>query len=358
MRLQVVARILNVELVRYKKRGSVSSLLADWIRSYSRSPSFGALQERISARQGITPAPEAAMLYGLIQQIRPQWAVEIGTFFADTTRVMAEAIVDWGICGKVITIDPFGAERAPALIKSWSRDLQEVTEFKPINSMQFFLDLETSATAKGDDSPLGLMFIDGHHSFEYVLYDIMRSADHINPSGAIVIDNLEQEGPKSALTQFLDWNPAWKTVQFPEHPTWGVLLPPQGMQVASRPVKITKRRIAHDSVDKLRFNLDYISHTGTLFANLCLFAVPFDYHCHGKGIVELRAGGRTEVMEKSETVEIILPQGLRLDVNPEEMHVCYELELAYLADEQANGHVLLDKRKPLTFVTASGAYDA
>jgi predicted O-methyltransferase YrrM len=74
--------------------------------------------------------------------------------------------------------------------------------------MQYFLELETQRVAKGADSPFGVIFLDGHHNFEYAFYDLIRSADHLAPEGAIVVDNLEQEGPKVAVVQFLRWNPA------------------------------------------------------------------------------------------------------------------------------------------------------
>jgi len=149
------------------------------------------------------------MLYAIVQRLRPQWSLEIGTFFAHTTRIMAEAIVDAGIDGKIITLDPFGQERVPNILQSWPEPLSAVTDFRSWNSMQYFLELETQGTAKGADSPLGVVFVDGHHNFEYALYDTIRSADHLAPGGAIIMDNLEQQGPKTAAIQFLRWNPAW-----------------------------------------------------------------------------------------------------------------------------------------------------
>ena len=187
-----------------------SASLSDWLLSFGKSQGYAYLVSRFQQREGyITPPEETAMLYAIVQRLRPQWSLEIGTFFAHTTRIMAEVIVDAGIDGKIITLDPFGQERVPDILRSWPEPLSAVTDFRSWNSMQYFLELETQGTAKGADSPLGVVFVDGHHNFEYTLYDTIRSADHLAPGGAIITDNLEQQGPKTAAIQFLRWNPAW-----------------------------------------------------------------------------------------------------------------------------------------------------
>ena len=61
--------------------------------------------------------------------------------------------------GKLITIDPFGKERVPDLMKTWPPQAQAVTEFKPAFSMEYFASLETSA-ARGQATPLGVVFVD------------------------------------------------------------------------------------------------------------------------------------------------------------------------------------------------------
>jgi hypothetical protein len=75
---------------------------------------------------------------------------------------MSEAVAK---SGKLITIGPFGGHRVPDLLRQWPAELQAVTEFQPINSMEFFQSFETTAP-EGKDG-LDLVFIDGNHQFAY-----------------------------------------------------------------------------------------------------------------------------------------------------------------------------------------------
>src|SRR5687767_13701025 len=97
-----------------------SASLSDWLLSFGKSPRYASLVARFRQREGyITPPEETAMLYAIVQRLRPQWSLEIGTFFAHTTRIMAEAIANAEIDGKIVTLDPFGQERVPDILRSW-----------------------------------------------------------------------------------------------------------------------------------------------------------------------------------------------------------------------------------------------
>lgn len=306
------------------------------------------------------------MLYAIVQRLRPQWSLEIGTFFAHTTRIMAEAITNAGIDGKIITLDPFGQERVPDILRSWPEQLSAVTDFRSWNSMQYFLELDTLATPKGADSPLGVVFVDGHHNFEYALFDVIRSADHLAPGGAIVMDNLEQQGPKAAALQFLRWNPAYSllykgkmfSVDTIDESTigtsedgevlWGVLLAPAGIQVARHPTKLVKRNIPYTPIRELLFNVRHVSHPGTLHLTMAYFALPFDFHITGRGMLLQRASTEKALSGGESTLTIDFPSPLALEITSPDVNVHYEMELSYQSDVSDNAYAVLDGREPVS----------
>ncbi|MEJ0016634.1 MAG: class I SAM-dependent methyltransferase [Acetobacteraceae bacterium] len=347
-----------------------ATALTEWMPEFAASAEYQALVERFASREGyMTSAKETSMLYATIRHLRPQWSLEIGTFFAQSTRIMAEAVVDDGIDGKIITLDPFGADRVPIAMQAWPEALQAVTEFRPCNSMQYFLDLETAATPKGAASPLGVAFVDGHHNFEYALYDIIRCADHLTPGGAIFVDNLEQEGPKFAVIQFLRWNPSWSlyyrgrllspasvsTETFREVPTdevpWGALLAPVGLQCARNTFKIMRRGVPYVPIRALGFNLLEISDPGAIDINLSYYSVPFDFHITGQGMSLARAAGQVALAGGETSAEIVFPAPLVLAIdNPDATNVCYEVEITFRSPRTEDAYLLLDGNAPISLL--------
>src|SRR5206468_573781 len=154
-----------------------------------------------------------------------------------------------------------------------------------VNSMTLFDDLETARAPKGGKSPLGLAFVDGNHNFEYALFDVIRSADFLAPDGAIVIDNMDQEGPRQAAARFLQWNPAWRLYAAGKvfdagldyadlaPVTWGVLLAPRGVQVSQMAFKFFERAVPHRTIRGIKFHAVESSGPGTL-------AVKLNYHAY------------------------------------------------------------------------------
>jgi predicted O-methyltransferase YrrM len=144
-----------------------------------------------------------AILYALIRTLHPKVVAEIGTLFAGTTEVMARALWENGH-GVIHTTDPFGADRCPAIIAEWPSELQTITNFHPLNSMDFFCRLEQQKVA------LNLVLVDGNHDFEFALFDLQMAARLVQPGGIIVMDNAEQSGPFRAARTFIEANPAWQ----------------------------------------------------------------------------------------------------------------------------------------------------
>lgn len=143
-----------------------------------------------------------ALLHHLIVQRRPERVLEIGTMFAGTTEVLARAVWE-AERGHVDTIDPFGAERCPPLIAEFPPELRErVSFFAELSAMYF-----NEAIERG--TSFDLIFIDGNHELEYAAFDLECAARVIRPGGLIILDNIEQVGPRFATKHFLERQPDW-----------------------------------------------------------------------------------------------------------------------------------------------------
>ena len=146
-----------------------------------------------------------ALLHHLIVMRRPERALELGTYRAGTAEVMARAL--WETAhGHLETIDPFGAERCPPIIATFPPPLRERLSFLPVNSGAYF----DEAMVRG--SLYDLVLIDGNHEFEFALFDLMCAARLIRPGGLIVLDNVDQPGPRFATKLFLEQHPEWQDV--------------------------------------------------------------------------------------------------------------------------------------------------
>lgn len=143
-----------------------------------------------------------ALLHHLIVMQRPERVLEIGTMYAGTTEVLARAVWEAGR-GHVETIDPFGTERCPPLIAQFPGELQERVTFSPVSSAMHFND--AIEWGRGYD----FVLIDGQHEPEFVAFDLACAARLMRFGGLIVLDNIEQIGPRFATRDFLERNPDW-----------------------------------------------------------------------------------------------------------------------------------------------------
>lgn len=143
-----------------------------------------------------------ALLYSLIRTLQPEVVIEVGTLFGGTTEVLARALWRNGR-GVVHTTDPFGAERCPPIFAAWPAELQKITFFHPLMSMDFFLELERRGLM------IDMALIDGNHDYEFAFFDLLMTARRLRPGGVVVLDNVDQSGPFHAARDFLAKNPGW-----------------------------------------------------------------------------------------------------------------------------------------------------
>jgi predicted O-methyltransferase YrrM len=146
-----------------------------------------------------------ALLHHLIVMQRPELVLEIGTHRAGTTEVMARALWETGR-GHVETIDPFGAEACPPRVAALPEQIRRHISFYAVNSAAHF------DQAIGRGVLFDMVLIDGSHELEFALFDLLCSARIMRPGGLIVLDNIEQPGPRYATMLFLKDHPQWRDI--------------------------------------------------------------------------------------------------------------------------------------------------
>jgi predicted O-methyltransferase YrrM len=187
-----------------------------------------------------------AILYTLVRNSRPEVVIEIGTYRAGTTQVLARALHANGT-GRVYTVDPYNTETISAILAQWPEELKQFVRHYPLDSMAFFSFLVAEKLRPT------LVFIDGNHDYEFARFDIESCARVLLPGGLVIIDNVDQAGPFFAVRDFLERNPAWHeigdgTSRFrrglafdPERSalpgtTFAILVGPDELCVGARPV--------------------------------------------------------------------------------------------------------------------------
>jgi len=180
-------------------------LTPEAIEAASKSPQFAVLQQffRSFPPHSLLSDTSRALLYHLVLAKRPGRLLEIGTYQAGTSQVLAAALNRVG-SGMLYTIDPFGRDTCPPIIRRWPEALQDHVRFYPFDSGILF------DKAIHDGIMLDMIFIDGNHEIEYAAFDLACSARVIERGGLVVLDNVSQPGPRYATLQFMRANPEWR----------------------------------------------------------------------------------------------------------------------------------------------------
>ena len=267
--------------------------VADLITSI---PGMPALQEALKYIDG-NSLVFRALSYILIRMLRPKFVVEIGTLNGGTSELFAQALMANGE-GTLTTVDPYGGDRVPAIIRSWASELSRFVDFRPINSMELFAEL-----ANNRQRP-DLIFVDGNHEYEYALFDLLSSARLISRGGVIIMDDYDLPGVIGACRSFESENVSWQPVRFCAHPAFGsredrmrldalyrFYVAPSSISVGNRPAEFFSGNLQTDGVLGFRLELAEPSPGGRLYYQIYLRIYPWDLHLGVGDIEELSANG-------------------------------------------------------------------
>jgi hypothetical protein len=116
--------------------------------------------------------------------------------------MLARAVVANG-GGAVHTVGPFDQEAFRPVYDGWSPQLREAVRFYPTDSMAFFMEMDRQRICPD------MVFVDGDHSYEFVLFDLQCAARRLSPGGFLIADDSIQAGPFYAVQDFLAAHPDW-----------------------------------------------------------------------------------------------------------------------------------------------------
>ncbi len=155
--------------------------------------------------RSLASAQSRAFLYQTVKAMQAGFVVEIGTYYAGTTEVLARAMNANG-AGHVMTIDPYGGQRVPAILEAWPPELRTVTTYAAVDSMGLFTQLA------GVRPSIDIIFVDGNHDYGFALFDLAMSAKWVRPGGIIVLDDVPEPSVYTAAHDFLKVNPGWRAL--------------------------------------------------------------------------------------------------------------------------------------------------
>ncbi len=161
-------------------------------------------------RPGVSSGSKLDALYELVMK-RPKKdvVVEIGRYFGRSTLAIAHAIKASG-SGKLISIDPV-----------LQAGILEAMEEEGLSS---FVEIwnQTSGKAHGrwckekGGQTIGMIFVDGDHSYEEASADIHNWSSHLVPDGIMAVDDYTSEYPGvlKAVNETILWSDKFYDIQF------------------------------------------------------------------------------------------------------------------------------------------------
>ena len=180
--------------------------LNEWLLRLPSANETNVIAKNFEPHSSGSPLPSVqAIMYQLLVERRSSNILEIGTLFGGSTHVLARAAHAVGN-GLVVTIDPFGGDRAPAILRELPGELSKLVHFYPYNSMELFLQ-NLQAKIEFD-----AVFIDGDHSYAGAHFDLFSAAQCLKPNGLIIMDNTNESGVTFAALDFLERFPNWQAL--------------------------------------------------------------------------------------------------------------------------------------------------
>jgi len=308
-------QLADLPLPTVPKDMKVSDLLPDIVGT----PEYQEIVRHLTdyPRRSLTYPQFRALMYVLIRLLRPKSVLEIGTMYAGTAELFSVALMANG-SGKVTTIDPFGGTRVPAILDTWSAELRQFVDYRPISSMDLFTDFV------GRHIRPDIIFVDGNHQFEYALFDLQSAARSITPDGIVIMDNYDLAGVIGACAAFESANPSWQPVRFSAHPSFGscedrmkldglyrIYVAPSSIAVGKQqPVEFFSGNLLADGVRGFRLALAEPSPSGRLHYQLYFRIYPWNFHEGVGDIEQFSANGSIMIPDGVTTAHVVLKMPL------------------------------------------------
>ena len=297
-----------------------------------------------STTKSITAREEIAFMCLYINATGASNILEIGTYFAETTKILGNWI---GRTGKLTTIDPYGAHRVPQLLEKFEKQISDKIQYLPMYSMEFF----ASFSEKRQESStfnFELVFVDGNHNYEYALFDILSSSKVISADGIIVVDNSDQDSVALALTNFLEnqkdflvvgeqgiiaTNHALEIFKGKKSTlNWIALMPTKGLTINSRGI-ILDKKYSQIITHKIIFPI-LEANEGILRVAITTTCWPHDYHLTGQNLRQTKDVFNVNVTKNMTQISFPLDHNIpELDFD-NRSYVTLDLELSFKSEKE------------------------
>lgn len=157
--------------------------MKDWVERLLDEPELRGMghgQRREDANLGL-----GWLYYGLVRATRPRRAVVIGSWRGFVPLVLGKALADNGEGGEVVFLDPSLVDdfwREPARVSAW------FARFGVDNVCHHCMTTQAFVRSGAFDAveDIGLLFVDGLHTFEQAQFDHEAFRDRLAP-GALVL---------------------------------------------------------------------------------------------------------------------------------------------------------------------------
>lgn len=301
-------------------------------------------------------ATSRSLLYILTRYLKPNHVLEIGTYKAGTSEILTHALSCNGH-GTLITIDPFGQERVPPILKSWPESLKKHIVYMPVSSMDCFIHIEQRNIL------FDFLFVDGDHSYEYALFDLQMAARSSKPGAIIVMDNVEQTGVYWAVKTFLSLCPDWRELgssineydladpyntmrpSFPDS-SFLILQGPRQSVITDRPRSFNTSYAPQRGL--AGFDLDFKGHQENGTMNALIFFRSF-WHGGYSGEAEQKMKMMSFPIAKGETCRrITFDEPFITEHLPENSYRTFEIVLSWLPSDTSMPIELINSPTPLT----------
>lgn len=163
---------------------------------------------------GLYRRDEAAFLYGLAS--RPGNLVEIGSWMGRTSSILVQAAAAHG--GEVFCVDPFApmpAGHKQGSAKRWRANLEGAGLVPPT-----LMEMQSDVAAPLFEQPIALLFIDGNHSRESVMHDLIDWASKIVVGGTVALHDMFYPSIPGVCLAVCEW---WAREHDGDRPRWGFL---------------------------------------------------------------------------------------------------------------------------------------
>ena len=317
--------------------------LNDWLLRLPGASETQVIAKSFEPHSAGSPLPDVqAIMYQLLLETESANILEIGTLFAGSTHVLARAAHAAGN-GTVVTIDPFGGERVPAIVQEMPSELSRLVHFYPYNSMELFLQ-NLQAQIEFD-----AIFIDGDHSYAGAHFDLFSAAQCVKPNGLIVMDNTNESGVTYAALEFIERFPNWQVLGLSREDVErgyemknGILqsigtaqlymIKPSGTSLGKFPLKFHVNPPSCAGGDELLLKLTSPSVAGILDFRGQLLARHHEFHLTGTGVERyLRIG--SHVVE-SGLINIRIPvDPVRFEADSSDHNFELILDFQFISEE-------------------------